>query len=237
MAKSKNTSENIDQVSIPATDEQKATAPKQKNSLNFDQSLLATVTLSIISLGALVVSIYQTRVLSLQQEVMAEQQRIMTESAKAQLWPNVAIGRNRGYEEGVINTLKFVVVNSGTGPAIIEGMSVQYEGKYAYDWGDLFNLTSLSDTVPVVANTASIIGGVLPAGESITILGLSENQPLMEHMARVIEEEGFIINICYKSVFDDHWLREHKFGQHGIDQITSVDSCAIADSVAFISTL
>ena len=38
----------------------------------------------------------QTRVLSQRQEVMAEQQRIMTESAKAQLWPNLEVYRVRG---------------------------------------------------------------------------------------------------------------------------------------------
>ncbi len=91
----------------PATPEQPlannpATAPP-KNRWPLDQSLVATLALTIISLCALFVSIYQTRVLSQQQEVMAEQQRIMTESAKAQLWPNASFGRYRAYDPGGIH--------------------------------------------------------------------------------------------------------------------------------------
>ncbi len=203
--------------------------------------MLATVALSIISLGALIVSIYQTRVLSQQQEVMAgqqqimaEQQRIMTESAKAQLWPNVEIDRNRGFEDGItISMLDFTIGNTGTGPAIIEKVTVQYEGRYARDWGELFRLTNLPDTVSGLVNNATLSSGVLPAGQSTTVLGLSINQPLMEHMGRIIENEGFIITMCYRSVFNEYWLREHKFGQEDFDRLTPVDSCVIADSIAF----
>lgn len=209
------------------------TASEPQKSWTLDQSLLATVALSIISLCALIVSIYQTRVLAQQQEVMAAQQRIMTESAKAQLWPNVEIDRFRGYKDGAtIDSLEFVIVNSGTGPAIIEGATVQYEGKYARVWRELYRLTNLPDTVSGFANTAGFSSGTLPIGQARTILGLSFNQSLMEHMERV-EEEGFTITICYRSVFNDYWLREHKYGRDGFDRLTPVDSCVIADSIMF----
>ena len=55
----------------------------------------------------------------------------------------------------------------------------------------------------------------------------------MEHMGRIIESEGFTITICYRSVFNDYWLREQKFGREGFDRLTPVDSCVIADSIAF----
>lgn len=209
-------------------------APAPKKGWTLDQSLLATVALSIISLCALIVSIYQTRVLSQQQEVMAEQQRIMTESAKAQLWPNASLGRNRAYDpRGIHLSLEFIIDNSGTGPAIIEKASVQYEGKYAKSWGELFRLTGYPDTLSTVTDNASISGVVMTANESTVFLGLSDNQPLMEHMDEVIENEGFTITICYRSVFNDYWFREHKYGKDGFDRLTSVDSCVIADSVAF----
>ncbi|MGB3850783.1 MAG: hypothetical protein WA958_12510 [Tunicatimonas sp.] len=210
------------------------TAPTPKKGWTIDQSLLATVALSIISLCALIVSIYQTRVLSQQQEVMAEQQRIMTESAKAQLWPNVEIGRNRGYEDGVtLSMLDFTIANTGTGPAIIEGATVQYEGKYAKNWDGLFRLMNLPDTISTLKNDAPISSGVLPTGDFRTVLGLSINQPLMEYIGRVVDNESFTITICYRSVFNDYWLREHKDGPRGFDRLTPVDSCVIADSIAF----
>ena len=222
----------------PETTEQppvdNSAAPPPQNRWPLDQSLVATIALTVISLCALFVSIYQTRVLSQQQEVMAEQQRIMTESAKAQLWPNVEIGRNRGYEDGVtISMLDFTIANTGTGPAIIEGATVQYEGKYAKNWEGLFKLMNLPDTVSTLKNDAPISSGVLPTGEFRTILGLSANQPLMEYVGRVVDNESFTITICYRSVFNDYWLREHKDGPRGFDQLTPVDSCVIADSIAF----
>ena len=214
-------------VNNPAT-------PAPKKGWTLDQSLLATVALTVISLCALFVSIYQTRVLSQQQEVMAEQQRIMTESAKAQLWPYLEVDRTRGSKDGItLDTLEFTIVNNGTGPAVIEGATVQYQENYAKDWGNLFSLTNLPDTVSGLVNNSTLSLGVLPAGQSRTILGLSINPPLMEHMGRIIDNEGFTITICYRSVFDDYWLREHKYGRDGYDSLTPVDSCVIADSIAF----
>ena len=198
-----------------------------------DHSLFATIALTIISTCALFVSIYQTRVLSLQQEVMAEQQRIMTENAKAQLWPNVGIGRSRGYENGVISELDFSIGNTGTGPAIIERVTLQYQGKYARNWWELFNLTNLPDTIPQIITNSRISGRVLQSGEGSVFLSLSDNQPLMEHFARIIEEEqGITVTICYKSVFDDHWLLEAKLGEAG-ERAFPVETCSIADSSAF----
>ncbi len=207
----------------------------RKKGWTLDQSLLATVALSVISLGALIVSIYQTRVLSMQQEVMAEQQRIMTESAKAQLWPNAGVGRFRNYDrKGIrLDSLRFTIGNSGTGPAIIEKAAVQYEGKYVKTWGEFFRLTNYPDTLPTLAYRGRISQRVLPANEGSTFLGLSFNQPLMEHMGKIIDNEGFTITICYRSVFNDYWLREHKYGQQDFDRLMPVDSCVIADSVAF----
>ncbi len=217
----------------PGIDNTTTAAPKNRWPL--DQSLVATVALTVISLCALFVSIYQTRVLSQQQEVMAEQQRIMTESAKAQLWPNVGVGRSRSYDrEGMnLESLEFTIGNAGTGPAIIESASVQYEGKYARSWGELFRLTDYPDTLSTVRDDALISRRVIPANEASTFLGLSQNQPLMEHMNRIIDNEGFTITICYRSVFNDYWLREQKFGREGFDRIIPVDSCVIADSLAF----
>jgi hypothetical protein len=210
-------------------------AAERKKGWTLDQSLLATVALSIISLCALIVSIYQTRVLSMQQEVMAEQQRIMTESAKAQLWPNVGVIRYRAYDsEGkYLDSLEFMIGNNGTGPAIIEKATVQYKGKNVESWGELFKLTNYPDTLSTIVYNGSISRRVLPANSSSRVLGLSENQPLMEHIGRIIDNEGFTITICYRSVFNEYWLYEQKYGQKGFNRLTPVDFCVIADSIAF----
>ena len=47
------------------------------------------------------------------------------------------------------------------------------------------------------------------------------------------DNEGFTITICYRSVFNDYWFYEQKYGQKGFGRLTPVDSCVIADSIAF----
>ena len=107
--------------------EEAAPAPRWK-SWTTDHSLIATIALSVISLCALIVSIYQARVLSSQQRAMEAQQEIMIQNAKAQLWPSLQIGLsvNGLGEQGV--ELDLELGNSGTGPAIIEGLQVAFRG-------------------------------------------------------------------------------------------------------------
>ena len=217
-------------------------APEQKKRWTIDQSLLATVSLSIISLCALIVSIYQTRVLSSQQEVMAgqqrimaEQQRIMTESAKAQLWPNVEISRYRANKQDSIYQLGFTVANTGTGPAIIEGITIKYQGKYAKSWKSLFKLINLPDTISSTVDNQLLSGRVVQAGEQTTFLDVSSYPPLMNYLARILfqEENPPEITVCYKSVFNDYWLLTTELGGSEYARSLSEDSCVIADSIAF----
>ena len=227
-------------------DKSSSVSPAQRGSTHLDEKhnanwwqridhvLLSTVALTVISLCALFVSIYQTRVLSLQQEVMAEQQHIMLETAKAQLWPNVEVGKNRGYKDGKIDLLEFTIANTGTGPAVIENVTVQYQEQYARSWGELFDLIRLPDSIPRTSDNASINGRVLQSGHFSTFLSMSNYPALMEYMNQVVtKDEGIIITICYRSVFHDYWEIETKYGKSGFGRVTPVDTCIVIENTAF----
>ena len=199
-----------------------------------DQTLLSTIALTFISFCALFVSIYQTRVLSLQQEVMAEQQRIMTENAKAQLWPNVEVGLAEGYDGNTIEELEILVSNTGTGPAIVEGVTVQYNGKYADGWWNLWSHANLPDSIPRTISNEALNGGVIQVGERVTFLSLKGNLPLMEFLMKDINNKtGPTITVCYKSVFDDYWQIETALQPLDSKRATSVESCTVPDSITF----
>lgn len=218
-----------------------STQEKDKGWWNkIDQTLLSTIALTFISFCALFVSIYQTQVLSLQQEVMAEQQRIMTENAKAQAWPNIEVSYMKstvGDTTGIaLRAMEFSIANTGTGPAIVEGVTVQFKEMYLKGWWELFNAGNLPDTIPNAFDTVDEIAGqVIQAGEQYTFLSFNNNEPMMNYLFDEIQEgNGFTITICYKSVFDDHWQLKEKIGSLNLRAVP-VDSCTIADSIAFFN--
>ena len=62
-----------------------STEKEKKKKWYLDRSAVSTVAVVVINLCALIVSIYQTRLLSLPQQVMVEQQEIMIDWLKAEL--------------------------------------------------------------------------------------------------------------------------------------------------------
>ena len=192
---------------------------------NIDRTLLSTVALAIISLCALFVSIYQTRVLALQQQ-------IMTKSAKAQAWPNIEVS---SINNGSINVLKFAIANTGTGPAIIENVSVRYDGANLRSWWDLWHLNILPDTIPQSLGTISTISNrVIQAGEQYDFLVIDNNRPLLEYIYKDMRAgKGPIVTVCYKSVFDDHWLLKTRIGASNAIRAAPTNACLSVESTTF----
>ena len=209
---------------------------KEKWWKRIDQSLLSTIALTIISLGALLVSIYQTRVLSLQQEVMAEQQRIMTQNAKAQAWPNIEISSASRTYNMITSKLRIDVTNTGTGPAIVENVTIRYAGKYIQSWWDLWTLGILPDSIPqTVGSVSTISDRVIQAGEQFVFLSLDNNPALMNYLYQKMRNgNGPVITVCYKSVFNDHWQLSTTLGSPEKDRAIAVDSCLSVGNTAFL---
>ena len=227
----------------PNNDASKSTATSDKKRWKVDHYVASTLALVVISMCALVVSIYQTRVLSQQQEVMSAQQEIMAaqqemtmRNAKAQLWPNLEVGLEIGYDGSTIEELGFEIMNTGTGPAIIEGVTVEYNGGYAGSWWDMWSLAQLPDSITRTISNDVVASRVIQAGEGYNFLSLNGNQALMEFFREELRNQnGPTITICYRSVFDEYWLLRRKIGEVDYDRAQSVEICTINDSIAFLN--
>ncbi len=213
----------------------------EKTLFGIDYYLISTVSLAVISLCALLVSIYQTNVLSGQQEVMDEQQKIMRsqqelmqQNAKAQLWPRLRVTRSTSYKKGELNELQFEISNEGTGPAIVEYIAMGYNGNYATSWYDLFLRASLLDSIPFIISNHPINNRVIQAGERYAFLSLNENPALMNRIeADIKSDKGLELVLCYRSVFYEHWIIEGKMGDLFSTAPTQVDSCIVSEKPMF----
>ncbi len=238
---SKLVNKELDQQAYNDTSEKKSTS---KNRIfGIDYYLISTVSLAAISLCALIVSIYQTSVLSGQQEVMDEQQKIMRnqqelmqQNAKAQLWPRLRVDGSISLEDDNVNELQFGLANEGTGPAIIKYVAVGYNGRYATSWYDLFFQANVLDSIPFMINSQPINNRVIQAGERYTYLSLDENPPLMNRVYQDnIDGEGLEIVLCYCSVFDEYWMIEGKISSLASTAPTPVDSCIVDQKPLFLN--
>lgn len=170
-------------------------------SKKFDSQTLMAIGVLLVSFVALFVSVRQT-------SIMSEQTRLLVEQNKASAWPHIEIDLNKGFvgnrEDGFkINQFEVVITNKGTGPAIVESVRVLFDGKAASSWGKLFQLADIPDSIPSGVSNSTVMNSVIASNERVNMLNLSNNQQLMEF----VYEHGdkISIEICYKSVYDDHW--------------------------------
>lgn len=166
--------------------------------------MLFTLIAVFISFAALFVSIQQSR-------IMKEQTELMVQQTKSSAWPHLDIVLYRSFgwenEEGsVIDEYKIAIQNKGTGPAILEGIKILYDGKTSKNWNHFFELTKPPKNIELNRNNSTINGQVIAAGEEIRLVDFARNYPLRSW----VYEHGdkISLQICYKSVFDDHWILE-----------------------------
>jgi len=234
MSKTEKTEEKLKKEIV--ADKDVATVKKKKQFAKKDYYLFSTIALAIISLCALVVSIYQTNVLSGQQEVMDEQQKIMQQNARAQLWPSLRVNYTLSYENNTLEGFDFIISNDGTGPAIIENVEVGYDGKYAPSWNELWNVANLPDSISRTTSIDQLSNRVLQPGEKYIFLSLSGNHDLMNFVNKDFHKKsGIEMQICYKSVFKEHWSLKGKFPDIITTSVIPLDSCTISERPSFIN--
>ncbi|WP_420460851.1 hypothetical protein [Neolewinella sp.] len=184
--------------------------------------------LSIISLCALIVSIYQARVLSSQQRAMEAQQEIMIQNAKAQLWPNLQVFLNvNGREDGGVE-LDLGIANTGTGPAIVEGFQLQFRDKYLSTYRELWDALAAPDSIQRNYGTTSIGNRTIQAGESFSFLRFNTNYSLAQLLYdRINNGESPTFYVCYRSVFKDYYRLEATYDSNSFDVAEPAENCTL----------
>ena len=117
------------------------------------------------------------------------------QAARASVWPHVELSLSVG-DTGAI----FDLVNTGVGPAQIDGIEFTVAGRPADGWKALFGV--LLDKAPSAYSISGASERVLPAGGQIRMLHLPREALPPDFMTRLARIGA---RICYRSAFDEHW--------------------------------
>ncbi len=178
-------------------------APKYK----FDPNLLIALGVLIASFAALFVYMQQASIMREQSNILLEQTKILFEQTKANAWPNVKISLNRSFVETgddyVIDKYSITLVNRGIGPAIFEGVVVRYQDEVLLDWDDFYEAIDLPDSISQGHANSMAQDLVIAPNDVVTLIHWNNNLDFMRYMFPKADQLS--IELCYKSVYGDHW--------------------------------
>ena len=159
-------------------------APKRR----VTPEILVGVAAILLSCGALVVSIFQARILREQQG--------------ATVWPRLAVGTNH-----LEDNFSVMAGNAGVGPAIVREVEFTVHGRRYPSAYALFTHEVGADTVYATPkyfqNVAA--GSVLRPGDDVEMLSLPHNGPLADRMDALTADSSYHARILYSDVYGTCW--------------------------------
>lgn len=185
---------------------------------NIGQNII-TFSVLLISICALVVSIYQSRVMRVQQDLMLEQ-------LKTSVWPRTEVIMRTGS----IDAFEVTIENKGIGPAMVEQTRIKYKGEVITDLQTLLN--KVTHINQISAYSSSVINGrVISPGEKVTMFSIQGDSAQMDFNEKYREIE---IDVCYSSVYGDYWVFNRVYHDNRlVMKSTATEGCAIPESEAF----
>ncbi len=159
----------------------------------------------LLSCGALVVSVFQTRILREQQG--------------ATVWPRLALGADH-----VDATFRFVLSNDGVGPAIVREARFSARGRSYATFSALAYrevLDAMGDTAFAAGKLFSDIapGAVLRAGTAAELFSTRNSAPLADRLAALTADSSFHARILYSDVYGACWRIDN-------EDVRSAERCA-----------
>lgn len=172
----------------PASRKRRRRVPAPAPRRRAGPEILVGIAAILLSCGALVVSVFQARILREQQG--------------ATVWPRVALGGNH-IEDGFTLT----VANMGVGPAIVREVEYAVHGRgyhsaWAFAKGEIGGDT-LSQT-PKYFQTITA-GSVLRPGDSADVLSLPGNAALADRMDALTSDSSYHARVLYSDVYGTCW--------------------------------
>jgi hypothetical protein len=149
----------------------------------------------LISLATMGVYIYQTHLIQKQQH--------------ASVMPYLTIGYSHHNE----NHFSVEIVNNGLGPALVEEVSVYYEGK-KYKNCDLgvffYNYNPQKDSLNF-SNSSMMSGMLIPAGKTIINIEAYNKNGSEKMQGYFWNEEPLKLEINYSSIYGERWQTKGGF--------------------------
>lgn len=149
--------------------------------------LLLGISAIFLSLAALVVSIFQTK--------------IAREQQQASVWPSLMIGssHNKDY-------FSFVMINNGVGPAVIRKFEIIYAGKaYTRPIEILYDYTKDVNKIGAVTYSAVVPNLVLKAGEEKFMIESKGDLLTAGQLAELFDSGKCKLNVVYSDVYGNCW--------------------------------
>ncbi len=180
-----------------------------RNLLNIE--LLLGISATLLSLCALVVSVFQTGIAREQTEIARQQQH-------ASVWPHVQVHYSQNSEE-----FTWSVLNNGVGPALIKAVELRYRAKRYASHAELVSeqLTRLptKGTLKAALDIAEIGKGsvVRPEGE-IMLERVRSQTAVVQALREMIMDSSFRYRVVYSDVYGNCW-------QNDRDVVTPLPDC------------
>lgn len=188
-------------------------ARQPNNQSRLHPEMVVGVSAVFIGVCALVVSLYETR--------------LMRQEQRSAVLPIIELGRSHyvaGDDEDRWR-LSLHTSNVGIGPARILDFHVTVDGEPHLTWGSAMQALVGTDQ-EVRYGQSSVNGRTLPPDREIVMFDLSDEQ----YAPKIVDEfERLDFEACYCSVFDECWTASYSgFGSHA-----AVDECR-RDETSFL---
>ena len=154
---------------------------------------LLAISAFIVSICALVVSIYQTQILSQEKD--------------ASVWPYLRVEQSWGSNYYILS-----VNNKGVGPAIIQNMYYQYEDstfQYINNLAEYIIRQEYSTDMSISYDYTNIEpkGTAMIAGESKDILRFRDTPGINERMLKYLQKVDIFLD--YSSIYNNCWRNDN----------------------------
>ena len=167
--------------------------------------LLLGLSATFLSLAALVVSIFQTR--------------IAREQQQASVWPYLQMTSNH-----LDNDFELLLKNNGVGPALIKKTEFRYRGRSETSHMKLLNHIVITETPQDSVRKAGrfwnavVPGDVVKTGDQIELYKTTTSSYLADFLGQVISDSTFQFRITYSDVYGNCWLLDR-------GKVTQLDDC------------
>ncbi|UFH53819.1 hypothetical protein [Spirosoma sp. KNUC1025] len=158
--------------------------PPAKRPINIE--LLLGISATFLSLAALVVSIFQTKIARDQQQ--------------ASVWPFL-----QTLQSNLDQEFHYGLENKGVGPAIIKEYKLSYRGKAYPDIQALF-FDQIGRRTPGGKGFSGVASGaVFKPGESLDLLFVGGNDSIIQRTEAMLIDTSFRLQIQYADVYGNCW--------------------------------
>ncbi len=138
----------------------------------------------VVSICSLFIYIYQSKLMSEQQQVA--------------VWPHVQWATSN------IDGYQLIAFNKGVGPALIRKMDMRFNGKAVSSSGELVRAVMGPDTSVYVQNWA-LRDAVMSPGDKVTFLVIPDKVQGKEFETR-LNKGDLVLNITYCSIYGRCWI-------------------------------